>query len=38
MALWLRQISQGHEKYYHDVEVMGSKPGRFNFVVSGSSV
>ena len=28
MAEWLGRASHGHEMYCHDLEVMGSNPGR----------
>ena len=31
MAKWLEQVSQGHEMYYHDQEVMGSNSGWVEF-------
>ena len=27
MAEWLGRVSQGHEMYYHDLEIVGSNPG-----------
>ena len=28
MAEWLQRVSQGHETYCYDLEVMGSNPSR----------
>ena len=35
---WYYQKSQRHEMYYHDLEVMSSKPGRVELGVRGTSV
>ena len=37
MAEWLRQVSQGHEMYYHDFEAMGLSPGWVDLGVYSSS-
>ena len=38
MAQWLRQASQGHEMYCHDLEVMGLNPGWVDLGVHGTFV
>ena len=38
MAEWLRQASQQHEMYCHDLEVMSSNPGRVELGVHSASV
>ena len=35
---WFEQASQWHEMYCHDLEVMGSNPGRVELVVHSTSV
>ena len=38
MAEWLGRESQGHEMYCHDLEVMGSNPGKVELWVWSTSV
>ena len=38
MAEWLEQVSQRHEMYCHDLEVMSSKPGRVELGVCSTFV
>ena len=38
MAEWLKQVSQEHEMYCHDLEVMSSNPGQDELGVHGTSV
>ena len=38
MVEWLEQVSQLHEMYCHDLEVMSSNPGRVELVVHSTSV
>ena len=38
MAEWLKQASQLHEMYCHDLEVMSSKPGQVELGVHSTSV
>ena len=37
-AEWLQQVSQGHEMYCHDLEVMSSNPGWVELGVHSTSV
>ena len=37
MAEWLRQVSQGHEIYCHDLEVIGSSPSWVELRVHSTS-
>ena len=38
MAKWLEQVSQWHERYCHDLEVMSSNPSRVERGVRSTSV
>ena len=38
MADWLEQVSQWHEMYCHNLEVMSLNPGRVELRVRGTSV
>ena len=38
MDEWLEQVSQWHEMYCHDLEVMNLKPNRVKLGVLGTSV
>ena len=38
MAEWLEQVSQRHEMYCHDLEVISSNPGRVELGVRSTSV
>ena len=38
MAEWLEQVSQWHEMYCHDLEVISSNPGRGRFELGVRSV
>ena len=38
MAEWLQQVSQGHEMYCYELEVMSSNPGWVKFGVCITSV
>ena len=38
MAQWLKRASQGHEMFWHDLDVMGSIPSQVELTVRGTSV